>query len=145
MSDPRADLTLYIGRNVERMLQLHDARRPFCWPGFLFPQAWFLYRKMYLWAALASAGPFLIAYFPPLARLSWGFSFLGAMGLRLYFASARATVERIRAANTPEEASALIERAGGVSLIGAVIGVVFAFAAFVLTLKAGGHRGSASR
>ena len=28
-----------------------------CWPGFFFPQAWFLYRKLYGWAALCCLLP----------------------------------------------------------------------------------------
>ena len=64
------------------------ARWPFCWPGLLAPQAWFLYRKMYLWAALVSAGPLLIAYLPGWAYLDWGASLIGALGLRFYFAGA---------------------------------------------------------
>ena len=64
----RADLELFVGRNRARLLAHYDALGrgawPFCWPGLLAPQAWFLYRKMYLWAALVSAGPLVIAYLP---------------------------------------------------------------------------------
>jgi hypothetical protein len=135
----REDLALYFQRNGERLTRLYDARRrwPFCWPGLLFPQAWFLYRKMYLWAALVSAGPLLLAYAPKLAFLEWGTSLIGALGLRLYFADAKATIARIRASAADEdEARALIAKAGGVSRTGACVGAVFVFAAFVLALKA---------
>jgi hypothetical protein len=135
----RDDLVLYFQRNGERLAQFYEARArlPFCWPGLLFPQAWFLYRKMYLWAALVSAGPLLLAYAPKLGVLEWATSLLGAMGLRFYFLQAETTIARIRAAAQDEdEARALIAKAGGVSLTGACVGAGFIFAAFVLTLKA---------
>ena len=133
-------MTAFVGRNAARLMPLYDlaaaGRWPFCWPGLLLPQAWFLYRKMYLWAALVSAGPLLIAFVPDLAALNWATSILGALGLRFYFAGARRTLARIRAvARDEEEAQALIARAGGVSYVGAAIGFVFAFSAFVLALK----------
>jgi len=140
----RADMALFAARNLGKFMPLYDAmaagRRgsPFCWPGFLAPQAWFLYRKMYLWAALVSAGPLLLAYLSKWAWLSWGTAFIGASGSRLYVAGARKTIARIRAAAADEaEARALIARAGGVSRIGAAIGLVFAFSAFIVVLKAG--------
>src|SRR3954454_17771784 len=123
----REDLALYFQRNGERLARLYDARArmPFCWPGLLLPQAWFLYRKMYLWAALVSAGPLLLAYVPKLAFLHWGTSLIGAWGLRVYVGGAAATIARIRASGAAEdEARALISRAGGVSRIGAFIGLV---------------------
>lgn len=148
MSDPapeerdRADMALFVARNHARILRAYDARvgggsrGSFCWPGFLAPQAWFLYRKMYLWAALVSAGPLLLAYVPKLAFLNWGTSLVGALGLRLYLGGAAATIARIRASAADEgQARALVARAGGVSRIGAIIGLLFAFSAFVLSLK----------
>ena len=111
---------------------------PSCWPGLLAPQAWFLYRKMYLWAAVVSAGPLLLAYIPRLGWLNWGGALIGAFGLRLYLAHARRTIARIREAAADEaEVQALIVSAGGVSRIGAAIGLAFAFSAFVMSLKAG--------
>ncbi len=114
---------------------------PFCWPGLIAPQAWFLYRKMYLWAALVSAGPLLIAYFPGLAYLDWGASLIGALGAEVLFRRRRGGDRRASAprAADEDEARALIARAGGVSAPGAVIGLAFAFSAFVLSLKAGEH------
>jgi hypothetical protein len=140
----RDDAALYFGSNGRRLSAQYEAMRrgawPFCWPGLIAPQAWFLYRKMYLWAALVSAGPLLIAYFPGVAYLDWGASILGALGLRFYFCGAEAAIARIRArAADEEEARALIARAGGVSWTGAAIGLAFAFSAFVLSLKAGEH------
>jgi hypothetical protein len=91
---------------------------------------------MYLWAALVSAGPLVLAYVPGLSYLDWGASLAGAFGLRFYFADADRAIARIRAAAADEdEAEALIRRAGGVSWVGAAVGLAFAFSAFVLTLK----------
>ncbi|MDE3175343.1 MAG: hypothetical protein KGM15_04440 [Pseudomonadota bacterium] len=139
----RADMALFAARNQARILRAYDAwiggrGGSFCWPGLLAPQAWFLYRKMYLWAALVSAGPLLLAYVPKLAFLNGGTSLIGAFGLRLYLNEAAATIARIRAGAADEEAARRqIARAGGVSRVGAVIGLLFAFSAFVLSLKLG--------
>jgi hypothetical protein len=138
----RADMALFVGRDRAGLMAKYEALAagawPFCWPGLLAPQAWFLYRKMYLWAALVSAGPMLIAFFPGLAYLDWGTSVIGALGLRFYFADAERTIRRIRAgAADEEEARALIARAGGVSRVGAGLGLAFAFSAFLLSLKGG--------
>ena len=135
------DLRLFFGANAQRLARLRASSvaggLAFCWPGFLFPQAWFLYRKMYGWAALASAGPLVIVYLPHLNWLAWLPALPGLFGLKLYFAAAERTVRQLRA-GPPDEASALIARAGGVSRVGAGIGLVYALAAFVETLKVGG-------
>ena len=138
-------MALFVARNRDRLLAGFDAHMaggwPFCWPGLVAPQAWFLYRKMYLWAALVSAGPLALGYFPKWGFLEWGTSALGAFGLKLYFAGAERAIARIRAETESEaEAQALIARAGGVSAAGAALGLVFAFVAFILSLKAGALR-----
>ncbi len=140
----RDDVALYVGRNGGRLMRLYDATRiggwPFCWPGLIAPQAWFLYRKMYLWAALVTAAPLMFAFVPGLGYLDWGASLIGALGLRFYFSGAQAAITRIRAeAADEDEARALIARAGGVSWTGAAVGLLFAFSAFVFSLKAGPH------
>ena len=59
----RSDLGLFVGPNVEKFVSVFGStgvrrrRRGTCWPGFFFPLAWFMYRKMYGWAALACALP----------------------------------------------------------------------------------------
>jgi hypothetical protein len=144
VEDPaRADMAAFVARNQARFMPLYNALAsgkrvaPFCWPGLLAPQAWFLYRKMYIWAALVSAGPLLLAYVPQLSWLNWGTSLIGAFGLRLYLAHARRTIARIHGTVADEaEVQGLIARAGGVSRVGAVIGLMFAFSSFVLSLKA---------
>lgn len=139
----RADMALFATRNPAGILRVYDGlaagggQWPICWPGVLAPQAWFLYRRMYLWAALVSAGPLLLAYVPQLSWLNWSTSLVGAAGLRLYVGGARRTIAGIRAGADDVIARALIARAGGVSRIGAAIGLLFAFSQFVLSLKAG--------
>jgi hypothetical protein len=140
----RADMAAFVARNRTRIMPVYDALvsgqrvAPFCWPGLLAPQAWFLYRKMYVWAALVSAGPLLLAYIPQFGWMTWGGALIGAFGLRLYLTYARRTIAQIRETAADEaEAQALILRAGGVSRIGAIIGLAYAFSSFVMSLKAG--------
>ncbi len=133
------DIRLFFGVNGEKLARIQAAGGlPFCWPGLLFPQAWFLYRKMYGWAALVSAGPLVVVYLPHLSFLAWLAALPGALGLKLYFEQGRRTVRDIRAETRDDVAArALISRAGGVSRIGGAVGLVYAFAAFVVALKAG--------
>lgn len=133
------DFALFFGRTGERLAREHaQGQWTFCWPGFLFPQAWFLYRKMYGWAALVTAGPFVLERLPGLGGLAWGGSILGALGLKLYFRSAGRIVAAIRADSADEaEARERIARAGGVSRFGAWVGALFTFAAVISMLKAG--------
>ena len=130
----RADLAAFFQSNAARLTQLYEAGGGFCWPGLVAPQAWFLYRKMYRWAALVSAWPLLIGYLPEFVWLNWATSLVGVFGLKLYFAHAERILGEIRAGDA-QEAAGLIARAGGVSRVGAAFGLLFAFAAFVLSLK----------
>ena len=134
------DLRLFFGANGERLLRIQSAGAlALCWPGLLFPQAWFLYRKMYGWAALVSAGPLVVVYLPHLSFLAWIAALPGGLGLKFYFDRAQRTIRDIRA-DAPDEpaARALIAKAGGVSWVGGAVGLVYAFASFILALKAAG-------
>ncbi len=133
------DFRLFCGPNGERLARIFNANVwGVCWPGLLFPQAWFLYRKMYYWAALTSAGPLVVVYLSPLSFLAWIAALPGALGLKFYFAAARRTIREIRAESADEDrARALIARAGGVSWVGGAVGLIYAFASFVLALKVG--------
>jgi hypothetical protein len=141
-----ADLRLFAGVNAEVFVRASTAqetkslgRNAICWPGFLFPAAWFLYRKMYGYAAITVVLPVLSGLVhAPEGVTSWigfGLSLLGAFGKRLYLAKARKIIAEIRAA-APDEASAreTIALAGGVSVAGAVIGalLIAAFLAFAI-------------
>ncbi|WP_158814958.1 DUF2628 domain-containing protein [Methylocapsa sp. S129] len=141
-----ADLRLFAGANADVFVKMSKARETgsaggnaVCWPGFLFPAAWFLYRKMYGYAAITILLPVLasLVHVPgEITRwIGFGFAFLGAFGNRLYLARARKMIAEIRAAATDEaNARETIARAGGVSVAGAVIGalLIAAFVAFAL-------------
>jgi hypothetical protein len=137
-----ADLRLFVGENAELFVRLSDmvetrshGRNAICWPGFLFPAAWFLYRKMYGYAAITVLAPVIFSLihvpYDVIQWIAFGFSILGAFGKRLYLARARKMIAEIRAA-APDEESAreTIARAGGASRAGAVFGALL-IAAFV--------------
>lgn len=140
----RKDMTPFVGANFAVFVRPPDAARgagrvvgAICWPGLLFPTPWFLYRKMYGWAAITVFMPvlFSLVHLPiPSDVMRW-ISFvsaaLGAFGKPLYRAKARRTIRAIRAA-APDEASAreTIARAGGVSNAGAAFGLLLLIAFF---------------
>lgn len=147
-AQPRDDLASFVGPNVERfypLFGLRDGRRRLlvCWPGFFFPPAWLMYRKMYGWAALACALPVLagVLDFGVFQRVLIGApSFIGLAGRRIYVAEARKTIARVRAAGQgrpEEEIRQTLARAGGVSTAGAVVGGAIVFCAAVAGFVAG--------
>jgi hypothetical protein len=133
-------LAVFVGPNAARFLRPLTAgqargRGGICWPGFLLPGPWLLYRKMYGLTALIVLMPVLFSLMrAPSALVSVigvAYAILGAFGKRLYLRKARRTIASIRAA-APDEASAraAIGQAGGVSVAGAVFGLLL-IAAFV--------------
>jgi hypothetical protein len=138
----QADLRLFVGANAGTFVRIADAvetrspaRNAICWPGFLFPAAWFLYRKMYAYAAITVVLPVFTSLihvpYVVIQCIAFGFSILGGYGKRLYLARARKMIAEIRAAALDEEsARETIARAGGVSRAGAVFGALL-IAAFV--------------
>jgi hypothetical protein len=114
-----------------------------CWPGFFFPQAWFLYRKLYGWAALCCLLPIVatalnLGVFGRLLVAST--SAMGLVGRGIYIAAARRTIARIRAASRDEDdAQQTIQRAGGVSIAGAVVGGLIVLGANVTAFLIGIH------
>jgi uncharacterized protein DUF2628 len=134
------DLALFIGHNAAAFVTSPEAGRArtrggICWPGFLLPTPWLLYRKMYGWAAITVLLPvFLSLVHVPSGVLRWiglGSAILGAFGKRLYLAAARRAIAAIRA-GAPDEISAreTIARAGGASHAGAAVGVLLIAAFF---------------
>ena len=139
------DLAVFVGPNAGRFLGPltageAKARIGLCWPGLVLPTPWLLYRKMYGLAAvtvLLSVLPNLLHVASgPVRWLSLGYAVLGAFGKPLYLAKARRTVAAIRAA-APDEASAraTIAKAGGVSIAGAVFGLLLIAAFFVFAIS----------
>lgn len=102
----------------------------------MLPGPWLLYRKMYGLAALVVLLPVLLSLMrlPSALVSATGAApmILGAFGKRLYLRNARRAIASIRAAAPDERrARAAIAEAGGVSIAGAVFGLLL-IAAFVL-------------
>jgi hypothetical protein len=99
-----------------------------CWPAFLITIPWLLYRKLYGWAAgLIGTVVILSLVFPTNSNSGTvGLSvMLGMMGKALYVQRAFKRIEKLRArAANEEELEALVKKAGGVSIPGAVIGTI---------------------
>lgn len=136
----RADLSAFIGPNARTFLDRPGLRR-ICWPGLLVPQAWLLYRKLYVLAAIVCAGPIVVVTL----KLPFGTAIgnvlvlvLGASGKAFYLSFARSAIGRIRSESADDEqALDRIRRAGGVSKAGAAIGIVYIVAAIVTAISAG--------
>jgi hypothetical protein len=147
-TDGEDDMRLFAGPNAQDFLALKSGsssgarpRAKIFWPGFLAPMIWFLYRKMYLTAAAIAIGPMafaLVIHSDFLSKaIGFGLAAVGGMGPRIYVAQAASTIARIRAsARDEDEARALIVRAGGVSLSGAVIGGVIMLSMVALAVAA---------
>jgi hypothetical protein len=145
----RSDLALFVGPNVEKFASVFGSaggrrrRRWTCWPGFFFPLAWFMYRKMYGWAALACALPIFagVLDFGVFQRLLMSApSFIGLSGRLIYAVQVRRTIARIRAAGRgqpEEELRQALVRAGGVSAAGAIVGGAIMVCALVIGVMAG--------
>lgn len=143
------DFTTFIGPNADKFAPLFAPggtrrrwrRAPF-WPGFFFPLAWFMYRKMYGWAAFACALPIFVGLvnLGAFQRVLMSAPTLaGLAGRSLYAVQARRTIARIRAGNPgrpEEEVRQLIASAGGVSNAGAIVGGAIMFCASVIALIA---------
>lgn len=139
------DLRLFFGPNAARFMILWRARRlrggkvGFSWVSFFFPQAWFLYRKMFLTAAALTVAPIAIALFFQSTALSnltgVTISILGGLGPRYYVETAEALVVDIRSqSQTDEEARSTIAEAGGVSRPGAALGALVFLSTVVLAI-----------
>lgn len=137
------DLRLFFGPNAIRFMILWRARRMrggsvgFSWLSFFFPQAWLLYRKMYLTTAALTVAPVAIAFFFQSTALSnligVTISILGGLAPRYYVETAEALVVDIRSqSQTDEEARSTIAEAGGVSRPGAALGTLIFFSTVVL-------------
>ena len=130
------DLSRFIGKNAEAFRSIageKSARRTSiaanCWPAFFVPGAWFLYRKMYGLAAIATLSPMVLyLILPSPVVLRWLGFFIGLVGLqgkRLYLRHAQQLINSVNSyARDEDERRDLISRAGGVSVAGAWIGAI---------------------
>jgi hypothetical protein len=145
-------LTLFIRENVDVYLEFYDkyireggkSQLVFSWhwPAVLIPLVWLLYRKLYLWAV----GFLLAVVFVNLALLlmvSKGVAdtvvslavpaILAIFAKRIYVSHALRRIRKIDERNlAPAERDSYLERAGGVSIPGAVFGLIVMFSLMVL-------------
>ncbi len=129
-----AEYEAFLGPKAERYLpffrqqdQVDGAfRASWNWAAFGFGFLWFLYRKMYLWAALA----FVLGLMLHTALLAMVAS--GVLGNYLYHRQARACVARLRLAFPGQDLAGRLVLLGGVHRW-----VPWAGAAFVLLLLLG--------
>jgi hypothetical protein len=100
--------------------------RTWCWPAFVLPLAWLMYRKMWLVAAVMLVAPVLVVVLFPSYSGSGGtvIAVLIAMrGKAWYLQLAVRRIRRIERENpSPDAVLAKIARAGGVSKVGAAFG-----------------------
>ena len=129
------EVRLFLGSNAERFRPAWEgtrekmlAGRPaiawsWCWPALVFGFAWFLYRKQWALAAVLLLLPLAIGYFidtPGGATVGIGIA-IAAMAKSIVVQAAVTKIDRIRAADGDEAA---IARAGGVSVVGGIVGGV---------------------
>ena len=127
----------FIGPNADRYLEqfkkFGTEQQPqfaltWNWPAFLFiPFLWFLYRKMYLYAAVYAIGPILSTYLTGdmTSGLVWSIV-AGGTGNYIYYWTCREQISAIkqRAWNDPAKRDAAIKEAGGVQPYVIWVGVV---------------------
>lgn len=128
----RDDLELFIGKNAGPYLALFDRQQEkrrgiaFCWPAFFVPVAWFMYRRMHLYIAVVLAIVTVIVTMVPFKGSGGAGAFAVAFamsGKPLYLAFAQRKINKINKRATDEaQRLRLIEKAGGTSVTGAVIG-----------------------
>ncbi len=139
---------LFVGPNAGKFIKIYraivegDGRLwGFNWVVLLASIPWFFYRRMYLAGAAVLLFPIVLAVvFPDLAQAGIpGFAaVLAFMANRWYVTTAISRIDRITALDLPpDERNERIADAGGVSIAGAVFGVVLVLALGTLPLLAG--------
>lgn len=145
----RDDLKLFLGRNAEPFLALYDqqqgGRQSFfamvCWPAFFAPIAWYMYRRMYLYACLIMVAGIALGMF--LEKLGGGGTVgisvvLAATAKPIYLIFARRKIEKAGGQATDEvDRLKRIAKAGGISVVGAIIGTILTVLPIVLIIIAG--------
>lgn len=99
-----------------------------CWPAFLITIPWLLYRKLYSWAAGLIGAVIVISLVLPESSNSGMLGIYMIMGMiakPIYVQYALKRIEKLRGrTGSEEELEALVRKAGGVSIPGAVIGTL---------------------
>lgn len=127
------DVKAYIGPNTHKFLKtwnkiMNGDNWPlsWCWPVFLVGMPWFFYRKMYIEGAVVFLTPILIAMILPSLSGSGQLVFgmmLATSAKTYYLQRARKKIETIsQTAASESERLERLQRAGGVSVAGAVVG-----------------------
>ena len=136
----------FIGPNAERYLErfkkFGTEQSPkfaltWNWPAFLFiPFLWFLYRKMYLYAAVYAIGPIVSAYLTGdlTSGIVWSVV-AGATANYVYYWHCREQIGAIKqqAWNDPDGQLTALQEAGGVQPYVIWVGVVF-YVLFSITM-----------
>jgi hypothetical protein len=139
----------FIGQNADRYLEqfrkFTEGGEPrfaltWHWPAFLFdPFLWFLYRKMYLYAAVYAIGPVLSAYFTGDLTVGVVWRIMaGASANYIYYWHVRehlAAIKETSGSNGPAQDQALKDL-GGVQPYVVWVGVALHILMFALLLKA---------
>jgi hypothetical protein len=148
--DDDALFLAFVGRNQPiylRTLEKMRAKDPhlrklaptLCWPAFFVTVPWLLYRKLYGWAAVMIGLPVVMGVVAPsLSGLASPLGiFLVIWGRPFYVRHAFNRIRKLRErAKDEDELKRLVEKAGGVSVFGAVIGVFITVGLVALSAQA---------
>jgi hypothetical protein len=139
----------FVGPNSQKYLNTLEKMRTkdpearklamtWCWPAFLITVPWLLYRKLYISAAIVALGPIALEIaFPKLSgtNMVGVFVAFAILGKSLYVQFALKKIEKLRKrAKNQEELQVLFEKAGGVSVLGAVLGSAFVICIIALRM-----------
>lgn len=134
--DARGDIATFIGKNaviyLDKFGKFNDGARDsyaftWHWPAFLFPMWWFLYRKMYLWAAMALMAEMLFGIFASIA--------LALTANYIYYKHATTKIREVRA-NRQANPKAVLTLIGGVHAWVIPLALVLGFIGFGLIFAA---------
>ncbi|MBV6633126.1 MAG: DUF2628 domain-containing protein [Alphaproteobacteria bacterium] len=146
-SDRMADwLLVYVGPNpkpyagtYKRMVRRRSTMLiSWSFPAFFFTLAWFIYRRMWLLALVLMGGPFLLVNISPVifANTFGAVPFIGALlGKSMYLNRAFRQIYAIEQMSIGDEQKReLIKEAGGISVIGGVLGAFAMITAYGMVL-----------
>lgn len=154
---PDADRLAFLGPNADAYLPLwHASKRTtlqlgeakatmhmrYCWPAFFVPLPWLFYRKLWIWGALSVIAPIVIELVvgPLSGTMSLAFAML-FFGKSLVIARGDTVIAAVGAMNLPPNAAhAKIGAAGGVSIVGAVLGSAIFVVLLFFTFVGAAHR-----
>lgn len=136
----------FIGPNADRYLEqfkkFGTEQEPkfaltWNWPAFLFISfLWFLYRKMYLYAAVYAVGPMISTFITGDMSIGIAWSIIaGATGNYIYFWHCREQIAEIkkRGWNDPAGQDQTLKETGGVQSYVIYVGIAF-YVLFIMTM-----------